>query len=92
MTESCPLNQLPPGCRARVERLCECPRARGRLCAMGLTPGAEIEVFSSGGGPCRVRVRGSSLSLGEGLASKVLARQIVSDQASPVRVPDSAAA
>lgn len=65
------LGDFPAGCRVTVEQLCECPRARGRLCALGLTPGTEVEICAGGDGPCRLRVRGTDVVLGQGLASRV---------------------
>jgi Fe2+ transport system protein FeoA len=41
---------------------------------MGLTPGTEIEVFANCGGPCCLKVRGSSLTLGHGLAGSIFGR------------------
>ncbi len=74
-----PLSQFPAGTRVRIEKLCECSRARGRLCAMGLTPGTEIEVFANCGGPCCLKVRGSSLTLGHGLAGSIFGRIVTVD-------------
>ncbi|MDQ7830436.1 MAG: FeoA family protein [Desulfovibrionaceae bacterium] len=74
-----PLSQFPAGSRVRIEKLCECSRARGRLCAMGLTPGTEIEVFANCGGPCCLKVRGSSLTLGHGLARSIFGRIVTVD-------------
>jgi ferrous iron transport protein A len=71
-----PLSQFPAGTRVRIEQLCECSRARGRLCAMGLTPGTVVEICSCCGGPCYLKVRGSRLTLGHGLAGKILARAV----------------
>jgi len=71
-----PLSQFPAGTRVRIEKLCDCSRARGRLCAMGLTPGTEIEVFANCGGPCCLKVRGTSLTLGQGLARNIFARVV----------------
>ena len=78
-----PLSQFPAGTRVRIEKLCECSRARGRLCAMGLTPGTEIEVFANCGGPCCLKVRGASLTLGHGLAGNIFARIVGADAESP---------
>jgi len=69
-----PLSSFPPGSCVRVETLCECPRARGRLCAMGITPGTVVEITSGCGGPVCVRARGSAFTIGHGLAEKVLGR------------------
>jgi len=80
MKSCCPLTDFPAGSRVRIEKLCDCPRARGRLCAMGLTPGTVVEIRSGSGGPCQLLVRGTSLSLGGGLASRVMASMACSCQ------------
>lgn len=67
-----PLCRFPEGSVVRVEDLASCRGARSRLYALGLTPGTELEVISSSGGPCRLRVRGSDLIIGHGLADKIL--------------------
>jgi ferrous iron transport protein A len=66
-----PLNTCRRGSKVRIVTLCEDPRCRCRLCALGLTPGVEAEV-SQGGDCCRVTVRGAELCLGEGLAGRVM--------------------
>ncbi|HEU6436245.1 MAG TPA: FeoA family protein [Nitratidesulfovibrio sp.] len=66
----CKLSDIPAGCRVRVRRLCDKQGERGRLCALGITPGTEIEVCSQAGACC-VRVRDSSLVLGDTLACEV---------------------
>ncbi|AAS97046.1 FeoA family protein [Nitratidesulfovibrio vulgaris] len=71
----CSLREAPAGSRVRVNRLCDCPRDRGRLCALGITPGSEIEVCSQAGGCC-VRVRESSFVLGDSLACTVLCEPV----------------
>lgn len=76
-----PLSQFPAGTRVRIEKLCDCSRARGRLCSMGLTPGTEIEVFANCGGPCCLKVRGASLTLGHGLAGNIYGRIVDSEAA-----------
>ena len=67
-----PLNQFPEGAIVRIESHCAGSRARCRLCALGLTPGTEVTINSCGGA-CRIKVRGSDVVLGCGLAEKVLA-------------------
>ena len=69
-----PLSTFPAGSRVRVESLCDCPRARGRLCAMGILPGTVVEITSCCGGPVCLRARGCSFTLGNGLAQKVFGR------------------
>jgi ferrous iron transport protein A len=79
-----PLDTFKPGAQVRIEGLCDCPRARGRLCALGLTPGTTVTVNSNGHGPCRLKVRGSDLVIGRGLARKVLACDLSSaDESAP---------
>jgi len=71
-----PLSQFPSGSRVRIESLCDCPKARGRLCAMGITPGTVVEITSCcgcGGAVC-LRARGACLTIGQGLAGKVYGR------------------
>jgi ferrous iron transport protein A len=70
--KSQPLCRFPQGTRVRVKDLAQCRGARSRLYALGLTPGTELEVVSTAGGPCRLRVRGSDLIIGHGLATKIL--------------------
>jgi Fe2+ transport system protein FeoA len=49
-----------------------------RLAEMGLTPGVEVKLLRkcSFGGPVEIEVRGVSLALGRGVASKVLVKPI----------------
>jgi ferrous iron transport protein A len=69
-----PISKFPSGSKVRVESTEGCCRARGRLCAMGLTPGTFCEVLSGGSmGPCRVRVRDTDVVIGHGMAEKILA-------------------
>jgi ferrous iron transport protein A len=74
MAELNPLAAFPPGSRVRVETLCDCPKARGRLCALGITPGTVVEITSGCGGPVCLRARGACVTLGHGIASKVFGR------------------
>ncbi len=71
--EKKPLCRFHKGDLVKVEDLDGCPRAKSRLYAMGLTPGAVLEVVSTGMGPCRLKVRGSDVVLGRGLAHKIIA-------------------
>ena len=65
------LGSAPRGCRLRVTRLCSGPRENCRLCALGLTPGTQVQVLSCGGGASRLLVRGCNLVLDPGLAQLV---------------------
>lgn len=67
-----PLNHFPSGSKVSVATLAGGGGARSRLYALGFTPGTEILIVSGGRGPVRLKVRGSDLSLGQGLAEKVL--------------------
>lgn len=45
---------------------------KGRLAALGLLPGTELEVIqNSGSGPFVVSVRGSRIVIGRGMAAKI---------------------
>ena len=45
---------------------------KGRLAALGLLPGTELEVIqNSGHGPFVVSVRGSRIVIGRGMAAKI---------------------
>lgn len=72
----CKLNQVPVGKKVRVSGFGDCARARGRLCALGLTPGTEVEVCSFNGGPCNVKVRDCCVVLGQGMADQVLCEPV----------------
>ena len=69
---SYPLNHFPSGSKVAVANLAGGRGARSRLYALGFTPGTEVLIISGGAGPLRIKVRGSDLSLGQGLAEKVL--------------------
>ena len=47
-------------------------QVRGRLAALGLLPGTELEVIqNSGRGPFVVSVRGSRIIIGRGMAARI---------------------
>ncbi len=66
------LDMLPPGARARVVRIDAGIRAMRRIVEMGITPGAVVEVVMSYGGPILVRVRGTVIAIGRGIARRIL--------------------
>lgn len=68
-----PLPDFPPGSMVRVVQVSGNNGVRSRLCALGLTPGTEVELVASGRGPCRLKVRRCDLVLGRGMAEKVMA-------------------
>lgn len=70
-----PLSHCPGGATVRIEKLCDDPRCRCHLCALGLTPGMEAQV-RSGGPACRLYVRGGEVCLGDGLADAVLVTRL----------------
>lgn len=65
------LLQVPAGRRVRIHGVSAGGGLRGRLCALGITPGTELDVCSQGHGCC-VRVRDTSIVLGEQMADMVL--------------------
>ena len=66
------LGSAPRGCKLRITRLCSDRRESCRLCALGLTPGTQVQVLSCGGGGApRLLVRGCDLALDPGLARLV---------------------
>ena len=67
-----PLNHFPSGSKVTVTSLSGGKSARSRLLALGFVPGTEVLVTSPSPGPCRLKIRGSDLTLGQGLAEKVL--------------------
>ena len=67
-----PLTMLPVGRKAKLREVRGGRGVRGRLAALGLVPGSEIEVVrNSGSGPFVVEVRNSRILLGRGMASKI---------------------
>ena len=67
-----PLSMLLPGRTARLSQVLGGRSLRGRLAAMGLVPGCEIQVLrNSGHGPFIVAVRDTRIVLGRGMAAKI---------------------
>jgi Fe2+ transport system protein FeoA len=68
-----PLTNVEPGKRVYIIGLNAGQAMQGRLAAMGLLPGVQIEVIaSSAWGPIIVAVKGSRVILGHGMAQKVM--------------------
>lgn len=67
------LLDMPAGCKLRVEELTGSPSIRSKLYAMGILPGTEVELCRQGCGKGSVclRVRQSSLVLGESMAKSI---------------------
>jgi ferrous iron transport protein A len=67
-----PLAMVRTGGRAVLRAIRGGQAMRGRLCALGLIPGTEIEVVHNGGnGPFIVSVGGNRVVLGRGMAMKI---------------------
>ena len=66
-----PLRNVPAGKRVRIHGVNAEEGMRGRLCALGLTPGTELDVCSQGSGCC-VRVRDTSVILCDQMAALLI--------------------
>jgi len=77
--ETFPLISLKPGEKGIVAFAFGGRGLVRRLAEMGLTPGAEVKIVRSAPfhGPLEIEVRGSSLALGYGVASKVFVKKQV---------------
>ncbi len=72
-----PLSSLGPGERGIVVSIAGGARARSRLMAMGLLPGAVVQVIEAyGRGPIIFTVGSTRLAMGRGLAARVLVRKL----------------
>jgi ferrous iron transport protein A len=68
-----PLAEASPGRRVKVKRISGGRGLCARMAALGIYPGAELELLCAGcDSPCLVRVRGGTLSLGKGVSDKIL--------------------
>ena len=68
-----PLTIVQTGRRVRFVSVEAGHGLQGRLAAMGLIPGAEIEVLQNTmNGPFLISVKGSRIMLGRGMAQKIL--------------------
>ena len=67
-----PLAMVQEGRRVRVIGIHGGRKLQGRLAAMGLVPGVEIEVIRNGfHGPFIVGIKGSRVMMGRGMAFKI---------------------
>jgi Fe2+ transport system protein FeoA len=67
-----PLTKISEGKRAVFKTISGGRHMRGRLAALGLLPGTELEVIqNSGHGPFILAVRGSRIVIGRGMASRI---------------------
>ncbi|MCI4397215.1 MAG: ferrous iron transport protein A [Acidobacteria bacterium] len=68
-----PLTMVEQGKKVRLVSVDGGHDMQSRLAAMGLVPGAEIEVLgNSSRGPFLIAVKGSRLMIGRGMAHKIL--------------------
>jgi len=68
-----PLTIVQAGRRVRVFAVEAGHGLQGRLAAMGLIPGVEIEVLQNTmNGPFLISVKGSRIMLGRGMAQKIM--------------------
>lgn len=68
-----PLTIIQSGRRVRLVAVEAGHGLRGRLAAMGLVPGVEIEVLrNSMHGPFLIELKGSRIMLGRGMAQKIM--------------------
>jgi len=65
------LRDVPPGTKVKVIGIHNGKRIVMRLMQMGIYPGTVIEVIDNRGS-IMIRVRGSIVALGKGIASKIL--------------------
>jgi ferrous iron transport protein A len=71
--QSLALNSAPAGQRFKVTAIDGGRHLCARMAAMGIYPGAEMELVCAGcGSPCLIRVHGGTLSLGAGVSDKIL--------------------
>jgi Fe2+ transport system protein FeoA len=68
-----PLTIVTPGRHVRLVGIDAGYGLQGRLAAMGLVPGADIEVLrNSFHGPFLIAVKGSRIMIGRGMAKKII--------------------
>lgn len=67
-----PLNLVSTGEKAILRTITGGRQLRGRLAALGLLPGSELQVVqNSGQGPFIISVKGSRIVLGRGMAARM---------------------
>lgn len=68
-----PLTMVVEGGRAVLRSIEGGRQLRGRLAALGLLPGSELEVVqNSGHGPFVIAVKGSRVVIGRGMADRIV--------------------
>jgi DtxR family Mn-dependent transcriptional regulator len=76
MEGAVPLTSLRPGQKAKIAHIHGGKNVCRKLTEMGLTPGAEVSLLRAAplDGPTELRVRGSCLAIGAGIAAKIFVR------------------
>jgi ferrous iron transport protein A len=70
-----PLSDIENGCKVRLAAIDSALSVSRRLMAMGMLPNVELEVINNGHpGPFLIRVRGTRIALGRGLAHKIMVK------------------
>jgi len=70
------LADIRSGCPAAIVFIYGGRGAQHRLCELGLLPGERITMLQNSGlGPVTICVKGSKLSIGYGLAQKIIVRE-----------------
>ncbi|NOZ50725.1 MAG: ferrous iron transport protein A [Chloroflexi bacterium] len=65
------LTEVPRKQEVHLLRIAAGTKATQRLAEMGLTPGVRFQILQNNGGPILLRLRGSRLAIGRGLAAKI---------------------
>lgn len=69
------LTSIRPGQRVSIAGVSAGRNVQGRLLSMGLVPGAQVSVITNTGqGPLLIALGDSRLTIGRGLAGKILVR------------------
>lgn len=72
-----PLSMVSPGELVQVAAVRAGWGLQRRLADMGLTPGVQVRVVNSQrSGPVVIEIRGSRLALGQGVAHKIMVKQL----------------
>jgi ferrous iron transport protein A len=71
-----PLTELPKGSKVKVVDIVAGKGLGNRLLQMGLTPGTIVEIVENSSGPIILSVRGVTIALGRGMASKILVEEL----------------
>jgi len=70
-----PLSMVSPGQKVRLVEVNACQNLSNRLASMGLLPNVEIQVVkNTHPGPFIIKVKGSNIILGRGMANKIMVK------------------